>query len=549
MNKIFLATGMVALMAAAVSCDTYDIYPDEYAKVIMIKDAGERSVTVYPTDPVSPVNITVMKGGHKPGESSTITLQVMDEAAWEAYDEETGRGFYWSPLPDSCYYFTTDVVAGQEVYKDSESYTFTGEDDRYHQFSLNLIPGAIYNWMQENDVTETTLESGDVVLIDKDGKYPVIGVNLVTDEESTSINENGNQLLVRPVVRKATLDFYTAVDGDTTNVISRVYSVSEAKRADVYRPTLGLSIPCQNNWGFSVTLQERTDLLTAYVREQGLDIDDFVKMPTEMYSFEGENVSLGEPSSTGLWRLNAYLPKGTQSVDLGLSIDVTKIDVESDLNKVYYLGFGMLTSLTWDDENNTTDQLQLSSNGAVSGKPRTFFVTVSAQALLPLIELDGSEVTANDCEPTEGSIEYLFDEDTSTFYHSTWSTTVTHDATYGSYLEFDLTGVAPAGISQCFFVVTPRGNTNVTGFPTSVAVYGSNDATEWTQFAINGAAGALTVAVPESGETNIGTQSNHFSTEGAYKYIRFCVLKSNNGVLTTSNSCYWNLSELKMYGE
>lgn len=552
MNKIFLATGIAALAVAAVSCDSYDIYPEEYAKVVMIKDSGERYVTVYPTDTYSPVDIVVMKGGHTPEASAPIRLEVMDDAAWEAYDAETGRGFLWTPLPDSCYTFASaqDGVAAAAL-TNSVDYTFTGESDRYHQFSLNLIPGAIANWMTDNNVTETTLESGETVLVTSDGKYPVIGVNLVSDDEATSINSEGTQLLIRPLVQKATLDYYTATSGDASNIISRIYSLSEVARAETYAPTLGLSIPCSNNWGFTVNLRQNTTRSTyvTYASEQGLDVNDMVVMPTDMFSFTGENVTF--TSGDDRWNLAVHMPQGVQQVDLGLNIDVTKIDIEHDINKVYYLAFTMLTALEWDDENNTTDQIQFSTNSAIStGAARTFFVTVSAQSLLPLIELDGSEVTANDCEPSEGSIGGLFDEDTSTFFHSTWSTDATHDATYGSYLEFDLTSFTKTGVTKCFFIATPRGGSNVQGFPTLVQVYGSEDGATWTTFTHADAAnGKLTVTPPDSGELNIGTQSSPFTSETPAKYLRFCVLTSKAGSLTSSGSAYWNLSELRLYAD
>ena len=51
MKKIYIGSTLLALMLSGQSCsENYDIYPEEYAKVVMIKDAGENPLSVYSTD-------------------------------------------------------------------------------------------------------------------------------------------------------------------------------------------------------------------------------------------------------------------------------------------------------------------------------------------------------------------------------------------------------------------------------------------------------------------------------------------------------------------
>ncbi len=62
MKKLFIATGLLALMAAATSCDKYDIYDDQYGDVMLIKDGGDVNMYVYSTDDYADRYISVIKG-------------------------------------------------------------------------------------------------------------------------------------------------------------------------------------------------------------------------------------------------------------------------------------------------------------------------------------------------------------------------------------------------------------------------------------------------------------------------------------------------------
>ena len=77
MKKLYIASTLLALMLSGQSCsESYDIYPDEYAGVVMIKDAGENHLNVYSTDNKVPCSFIVMKGGHAKG-IANATLRAM----------------------------------------------------------------------------------------------------------------------------------------------------------------------------------------------------------------------------------------------------------------------------------------------------------------------------------------------------------------------------------------------------------------------------------------------------------------------------------------
>ena len=62
MKKVIFASGLLALMAAATSCEKYDIYPEEFDSVFTIRDSGTKDLTLYSTDEVSEYPFMITKG-------------------------------------------------------------------------------------------------------------------------------------------------------------------------------------------------------------------------------------------------------------------------------------------------------------------------------------------------------------------------------------------------------------------------------------------------------------------------------------------------------
>ena len=106
MKKFYIASCLVALMLAGVSCSNeYDIYPEEYSKVVMIKDAGAHELTVYSTAESVEYPVTVLKGGYKVDDSMTATLRAMTQEEFDEYISETGSPYTY--LPQNCYRIAT----------------------------------------------------------------------------------------------------------------------------------------------------------------------------------------------------------------------------------------------------------------------------------------------------------------------------------------------------------------------------------------------------------------------------------------------------------
>lgn len=146
--------------------------------------------------------------------------------------------------------------------------------------------------------------------------------------------------------------------------------------------------------------------------------------------------------------------------------------------------------------------------------------------------------STNDQEPSEGPLENLFDGNTGSFFHSTWSSTatsVTHDPVFGSYVQFNLA----SPIEGLSFDLTTRANGNA-GAPDEMDIYVSNDGQDWTL--LGRETGMLSVLTG-------GAVKGHFGPYKAaepFQYVRLCVIKSKAGNLNEISGAYWNASELQI---
>lgn len=271
MKKILFISSLIALMASGPSCsDTYDIYPDEYADVVMIKDAGERPLTIYSTDDKVPCKFTVMKGGHTPGEASA-TLRVMTNEEFTAYQTESGRPY--AMLSADCYSFSPDAqvtsaevkFAPNETYKEVEVYV---DADALGAFMENF-DGSVYS--------------------------PV--VPLVLESPNVTVNAEGSEVFIVANYTEPTLLFHNP-GWRTPN--RRGISVPNNEF------TVTVELPIENQWDITFDIAVDQADLDRYNAEHGTA---FEAIPSSLIS--------GETTYT--------LPAGTSSVDVKLNLDINQV--------------------------------------------------------------------------------------------------------------------------------------------------------------------------------------------------------------------------------
>lgn len=585
------------MMAAATSCDKYDIYPTEYNDVLMIKDGGDKELTAYSTDDHTDLPIIVLKGGHTPETAATCTLRIMTDGDFDSYlDDNYGEGHSALTKINPDLYTLIDKN-GNEVNSITEA--FKGSDDRYLNATLRLKSSKFADWFYALTDEE------------KNATNYVIPIGLYS--EDAPINQYGSYLIVTPSATdpKMTCDManlsFKLDELGRTNILKGEYGWE-------YRPEVYLSIPCENPWGFSVRLGDvaKTTDLDAVQTAAGNGILFQGLSAKPKYGVEGseefyfENGYLyGTPNDKGKIGAPYFVPNDENGLVANTTIPhvdfpagVTKariplviklkgivqqrdedgklikptkdeagnynnldvafgegwvIDPDNDLNVNKGVGLSIPEStdknpcIIWNGEQ-APDSASMARLGLT---PSQFFVGVNVVEV-PL-DLSEDNVTSNDCEPSEGSIGALFDDNLATFFHSGWTVAFEREKKFCSYLEIHL----EEEINSCFFKIVARSVNPAS--PKKIHLYyathlyedenGNTDQSDWTYFAEGKNAAKL-----KAGESmEIGKINKMLQTEDGtkFKYMRFCVMENDKGesLGSPNTKVYWNLAELRMYGK
>lgn len=142
--------------------------------------------------------------------------------------------------------------------------------------------------------------------------------------------------------------------------------------------------------------------------------------------------------------------------------------------------------------------------------------------------------STNDQERSEGPLKNLFDGNTGTFFHSTWSETPNHDSEYGVYVDVEFYDEH----HELSFDFTTRSSGNA-GAPEEVDLYTSADGITWNKLA---EIRDMTTVLTGGGVTG---HWGVYSSETPFRYVRFAVIRSRAGILTEENSAFFNGAELK----
>lgn len=578
MKKIIIASGLLALMGAATSCDKYDIYPEQYGDVMMIKDAGEKEVTVYATDDAAEYGITVMKGGFDPEDTSSAVLRVMTEDDFKSYKEK----YYGDPnfagldyLAPEFYTFvdgngnfvsgydetTGEVVDGELVHE------FATADDRFFTGNILLNAQKISDWRLQMESTEDGL-------LELNSKKFVIPVGLYS--ETDSVNADGFYVMLEPVVTDPVLTVTVEHNGYSLTEISRTKLVDDPEFLKVnIEPEVYLEIPCKNNYGFSVKYKSTAGLVNTFNSEnsnvQLADVKNPKKDELDYTAPNGWAFKLGTEKDGELVD-EIEFPVGVTKVRLPLTFNTQMID-PNDLSSNYVKGIQFdsakkgkeVIDMVWAEDvpEKVQKSMKLPRNPENAANPYIFFV--GYKVVETPLELNDGCVTSNDCEPTEGSIGALFDGNLSTFFHSGWTMAFERSVPFASYLEIEVP--TNNDVNACYFQFTSRVHSNPQS-PKQVHLYYSNEDDPEIRMNANSWKGKDGVTADKqdaepfaeitlkkklgSGETGeIGSLDKMAIAPESFKYLRFCVMQNADGKSLTSpsTSVYWNLAELRMYGK
>ncbi len=503
MKKLIFASGLLALLATATSCEKYDIYPEDFDSVFTIRDAGTKELALYATDQVVEYPVIIMKGGYDPETKSTATLKVMNQEEFDAYNADLGYLPYVLVAPE-CYSLSATEQVRESLYE------FDSADKKAVVANVYLKPSLIHKWISEN---------ADLI----GNNTPVIPITLVS--ETDTVNSYASVELLKVAVSQP--EFHFSVDEVTSRNLNKQTFSPNVGEND-YKVSATIEIPCLNPWGFTLNLVDDPSIISDYNDDYGTT---FRILNKEYYTFQP----------------TYEFKPGV--VKLPIELTITPDDLAIGKTFAVALRFANpkqdgKEAIVWDDpENNPGDALKLDKDRIM-----IFTVRVNNNKLLTEVNLNANMVTSNDVHTSDGGgVAALFDNDPSSYFHSWYDAgnSSARNATYGSYLEITL----PEPKTLFRFQLQCR-NSNAAGAPKTVYLYGTNDPNNWptTPF---GQITNMTEKLNGGGAVgDFGTDDLPFG-DGTkeYKYIRFCVMEAASGSLTAAGATYWNAAEFKLFAD
>lgn len=281
MKTKYIAIASMAAVFFVTSCsETYDIYPEEYSKVLRFKDGGLQNITVYSPQDVTEFPIVIQKGGTNPSTTATAKVRLMTEEEFSTYLSESGAGYTY--LPTNCY--SLGDGQGSEMTVD-----FAGKQG-YQKIGVNLYPPKIGEFMET--FTETN-------------RTPVIPLIL---ESEAMTDEYSRELFIAPAYEEPKVSILNGGlqildDGENT-----------------YELKIGLPITSQ--WNFTGNITADPEILAEFNKENHTS---YSAMPSAAYGQIGQfEVKEGDDFATV--KVNLDLAKAEFRTALPLKISSLSID-------------------------------------------------------------------------------------------------------------------------------------------------------------------------------------------------------------------------------
>lgn len=219
-RNIWIATVLCGILSAGTACeDNRDEFLSDYSTILSIKQSGEVPLTLYKTGEDAQYHIVINKGGSDYKATTSVEVEVLDDAALGIYNLENQTDYV--ALPSDCYTL------------EQTQFGF-GSDEAYKHLNIKLKTDAIY------------------LLNKTEGSY-VLPIRLVQSPDS--INSLKSHAFIKPTVVVPTIYF------ETTGYVAN--EVSETS-ADLITLRLPLTMPIDNLWDFNCTVEVDESLLTAY---------------------------------------------------------------------------------------------------------------------------------------------------------------------------------------------------------------------------------------------------------------------------------------------
>ena len=342
-NKLLTIALTAACFLTYIACDdNKDEFLDEFSTILSFRNCDEIEVEVYNTGENGEYQLIVNKSGAQLGTVTRASIDVMDKALLEIYNEQNGKDYQL--YPEDCYVFNGD--------KQIEF----GPNDTYQTRSVTLI-------------TDKILESNQ-----QEGNFVI---PFILQNSADSINAERKYVFLKPAVIVPNVAFEKT--GYNLNIIS------DAMDANEIELNLPAVFSVDNKWNFSCTLEPDESLLTEYNEKNGVD---YTMLSEEAYTLSNEGKIL--------------FTAGSKSASLTVTVKRNKLSYGN-----YVLPLKMTQCSSPYFEINPNKQSCLFGISYVPDESKLHPVTLSRgmTAIHPNREV-------------EGKIDYMFDGNPDTYYHS-----------------------------------------------------------------------------------------------------------------------------------
>lgn len=364
-----------------------------------------------------------------------------------------------------------------------DCYRFT--DDLHLHFSASDRYRVVEVELKTDKIRERQEAAGD-------GVQYVLGLQLYSGQK---VSDGINRLILKPEIDVPVVSF-TAAAAD-------LYRFSpDSPEENVLSSTLSVNMPASSvEWAFDCTvLPLDQEWLDAYNAENETE---YALLPAANYTLP-EKIHFEAGKATAPFELivkrNGFEPFEFFALPIKLAT-CSKPELKIDETSVYL--------------------------AVVVLEPAMERIPLTTE----MLTVPSSYTATND----GGGVPALVDGDTNTYWHSTWSTSIVGDETYGVYIDIALD--SPLNVVR--FTYWVRHNNN-NGAPQIIRVGVSNDGETWDL--LGEVSSGLPAAAGDSGE--LPTMYRYES----FKYVRFAIVKSALGDLRGSTDASTALGELVLEG-
>lgn len=327
--KTLLFTALV-LMAA---CDDSEynlenIVPDEYHKILYVKDSGKQQVTLYDVEDDYIHTLSIIQAGSDPNQTAKANIRVLSQAEVDTKYSE----------PEAVNY----KVLAQEAYTLGDTEVNFSVSDRYKLVKIALKPQTIKGIM-ESDPTATWVLPLEVI------------------SETDSINSKKNELFMQ----------LTGVVSPSLGFTDPTFKIKEYGYGSVsaFTEKIEISLDVDNKWDLEWDLSIDEAYVTSYNTANGTS---FRLLPAEVYTLpEGNKMSIAPGTTSSKLEIpvkGAELQPGDYLLPVRIS-NISMFEISSS-KELYPLAIRILGKKldrsSWTAEANTEEPNGEGANNGVA---------------------------------------------------------------------------------------------------------------------------------------------------------------------------------------